>query len=119
MSVLADFVELDSLNASLLSLAEVHEALAKTGRVQSWLDARKAWLARRLHDLSATSPSIIAEVEIANATRCSRREAAQAVKRAKTLGDVAEFESALVDGAVTSGHVDALGRAIGSLKPAC
>ena len=117
VSVLADFVDLDSLNASWLSRQDVHDALAKTARVQSWLDARKAWLARRLHDLSADSPSIIPEADIATATRCTRREADQAMKRAAVLGDVPEMEAALADGDVTSGHVDALGRAIGSLKP--
>ena len=89
------------------------------GRVRAWLDVCQARLVRRLDDLAEQNPANApVEVDIANATRGSRGEAARAAKRAKTLGAAPELEVALGDGDVSVGHVDVLERAMNGLDAA-
>ena len=110
---------LDGLDPALLDRDGVNAGLVMVGRVRAWLDVCQARLVRRLDDLAEQNPANApVEVDIANATRGSRGEAARAAKRAKTLGAAPELEVAFGDGDVSVGHVDVLERAMNGLDAA-
>ena len=109
---------LESLDPSVLSKADVSAALISLATVRAWVDTVAVRLARRVHDLAATEPSIVADAVIAAASRSSRRDAGQLSRRAKTLTAVPALEQALADGAVSVGHVDGMTRALAKLDEA-
>ena len=108
---------LELLDVATLSRDEVREAFGAATRVQGWLDAKRARLARRLGEIAEDVPSMFAEADIAEATKTSRSDAGKATRRAKTLDDVPELEEALAAGGVSTEHVDAVGRALRRLQP--
>ena len=85
-------------------------AAADLQKIRSWVDAQEVAVAR---DLAACAPR--PDYDLADAGRVSTREAQTVLQRADVTGEVPAFGSALEAGAVTAGHVDAIGRALRSL----
>ena len=88
--------------------ADIRAALGRHDRApggSSTLDG--AELVRSLND---DPHGIRAEVTISETTGCSLNQATKETERASTLGAAFEMAEALSDGAITSGHVDALTR---------
>ncbi|MFK8024167.1 MAG: HNH endonuclease [Ilumatobacter sp.] len=93
--------------------ADIREAIASITQLQGFIDAR---LAALLHSLDAF-PTTFAEATLSEATGCSMNEASRHTERACTLGQATDMFDALSDGAITSGHVDALTRGTRNLDP--
>ncbi len=85
-------------------------ALVDVRRVRAWLDASEADLARSLAE-EVSFP----ESTIADASQGSLGSASKTLERSETLDSIPDLASALDDGAVTAGHVDAVTRAGKSL----
>lgn len=83
----------------------IHAALVATRQIRAWADAQEAALIVQLGRVEAFS-----EPTIADAGKCSLGKANQAKERAATLDATPRLADALADGAITSGHVDALTR---------
>ena len=81
-------------------------ALVDVRRVRAWLDASEADLARSLAD-EVSFP----ESTIADASQGSLGSASKTLERSETLDSIPDLASALDQGAVTAGHVDAVTRA--------
>ncbi len=90
--------------------AEVEAALHAERQLRAWLDASAAELARRLKE-SQSFP----ESTIADASQGTLGSASKTLERSETLDSIPDLASALDDGAVTAGHVDAVTRAGKSL----
>jgi hypothetical protein len=86
------------------------EGLQAVDALVGWCEAQRA---RWASVLAAECPA--PEVVVAEASRCSSREADRLVERASTLDAVPGFAEALADGRVAAGHVDALTRGLASL----
>lgn len=78
--------------------------------VEGWLTAAKSDAARRLAELVS-----FPEAAIADQTRDTLGRATDTLERSKTLDAAPDLASALDDGQITAGHVDAVTRAVGSL----
>ena len=89
---------------------QIREALRATSQVRSWLSASEAALARAL-----SAQVSFPEKDVADCTRGSQREAMATTERSKTLESVPSMADALDNGAVTSGHVDAITKMTKSL----
>ncbi|MEM1333760.1 MAG: DUF222 domain-containing protein, partial [Actinomycetota bacterium] len=87
--------------------AAIGHALGASAKLKSFLAAQDAELARMLHAVPGSFP----EATIADATRCSLRDAGRETDRATTLGHADAMANALADGDIAAGHVDALTRA--------
>ena len=91
------------------------DLVAMSQQVRAWLDAldvRIAIHARRLEDEGACeSPSSL----LAGGGRRSSREAEQAARRSDVCDLLPEVHDALADGAVSSGHADALAHVLKDL----
>jgi hypothetical protein len=85
-------------------------ALVSVGRLRCWLDAFELRVARRLEEVVSFPEKVLAD-----AGRCEVRAGDRVVQRAKTAEQAPGFEAALAAGQVTTGHVDALGRALRGL----
>jgi len=89
---------------------DVESALCDVRQVRAWLDASEAALASSLAD-QASFP----EAAIAETSRGSIGDASRTLDRSRTLSATPPLATALDDGAITSGHVDAVTRAGSSL----
>ncbi|MFK7917884.1 MAG: HNH endonuclease signature motif containing protein [Ilumatobacter sp.] len=91
--------------------ADLKAALQATTEVQSFIASQRAELVRALGE----HPTSFPEAVIADTSGCSLGAATKEKDRANTLGDAAAVAAALADGAITTGHVDALTRATRNL----
>jgi hypothetical protein len=89
---------------------QIREALRATSHVRSWLAASEAALTGAL-----SAQVSFPEKDIADCTRGSQREAMATTERSRTLESVPSMADALDQGAITSGHVDAITRITKSL----
>ncbi|MEL6893418.1 MAG: HNH endonuclease signature motif containing protein [Actinomycetota bacterium] len=87
--------------------ADIAAALSAITQVESHLAGRRAELVSMLSAL----PGALPEADIAHTTRCSLGRASKETARADTLDAADAFADALLDGDITTGHVDALTRA--------
>jgi hypothetical protein len=94
-------------------VAALKSGLAAITRLRSGLDALEATYAAKIARLSS-----FGERDIAAATRTGLAGANRTLDRSKVLARAPKMGEALAKGDVTSGHVDALGRAIRQLEPA-
>ena len=84
---------------------EIKGALVAARQVRAWADAQEAALIMQLGKVE-----LFCEPTIADAGKCSLGRANQTRERAETLDATPRLADALADGAITSGHVDALTR---------
>lgn len=87
-------------------------ALTELRRVRAWVDASEADLAAGL-----AAEVSFPEDTLATTSKGSIGAAAKTLERSDTLGAVPSFAAALDDGAITSGHVDAVTRVAKGLEP--
>ena len=87
-------------------------ALTEVRRLRAWVDASEADLAAGL-----AAEVSFPEDTIATTSKGSIGAAAKTLERSDTLGSIPSFAAALDDGAITSGHVDAVTRAAKGLEP--
>ncbi|MEL6890012.1 MAG: DUF222 domain-containing protein [Actinomycetota bacterium] len=87
--------------------ADITDAMASITRLESYLAARRAELVTMLR----SEPGAFAEGDVADTSRCSLGQATRETARADTLEAADAFADALLDGEITTGHVDALTRA--------
>jgi hypothetical protein len=118
MDVLESVRCLDRLDIESADVDDVRSALVALARAQSWLDAMKVNLSRKLTQLAERVPSISPHHEVAHGTRSSQREAQRVADRGRVIDRVPEFGSKLAGGEVSAEHVDALGRGARQLEPA-
>jgi hypothetical protein len=86
------------------------DGLAAVDALIGWCEAQRArWATVLAAECEAP------EVVVAEASRCSTREADRLTKRATTLDAMPSFADALAGGRVAAGHVDALTRGLTSL----
>ena len=97
----------DSADRSVLKLA-----LAEAGQVKAWAEAQVAGLVGKL-----AAAETFPEATIAETSRCSLGQAGKTKERADTLGATPTLADALENGAVTTGHVDAVTRGTKKLEP--
>ncbi len=83
----------------------IKAALIATRQIRAWADAQEAALIVQLGKVEA-----FCEPTIADAGKCSLGKANRTKERADTLDATPRLADALADGAITSGHVDALTR---------
>ncbi len=86
--------------------AEIEAALHAERQLRAWLDASAAELAGRLKETQSFPESTIAD-----ASQGSLGSASKTLERSETLDSIPDLASALDDGSVTAGHVDAVTRA--------
>jgi hypothetical protein len=91
----------------------IETGLVAVREVQAWCDAQHAGLVARLREVDS-----FPEQRIANASKQSLGQAAKSTERSATLGATPRLAGALGDGAITSGHVDAVTRASKQLDTA-
>jgi hypothetical protein len=96
-----DVLDADGLAVLLRQFAEL----------RAWCDARQVRATRRQRALAAEGRANEPRGSLANHGRQSTREAAAADEREAVCSAMPGFEDALADGAVSSGHVDAIANA--------
>jgi hypothetical protein len=84
---------------------DIKAALVATRQIRAWADAQEAALIVQLGKVES-----FCEPTIAEAGKCSLGKASRATERAATLDATPLLADALADGAITSGHVDAVTR---------
>jgi hypothetical protein len=84
----------------------IETGLIAVREVQAWCDAQHAGLVARLAEVDS-----FPEQRIAKASKTSLGQAAKTTERSATLGATPRLAGALGDGAITSGHIDAVTRA--------
>lgn len=85
---------------------QVHTALVAARQIESWVQAQVAALTAHLATIES-----FPEASIAAASKSSLGQASKIRERSDTLASTPSFASALDDGAITAGHVDAVTRA--------
>jgi hypothetical protein len=101
----------DECATSASVVALVHDVQG----VRAWLDAYEARCARRAAEFAAEGTGSPAREVLADGGRRRARDASVAAARAEVCGAVPGFHTALSAGVVSSGHVDAVARALASL----
>ena len=85
--------------------SSVAAALVAVRELDGWLASRKALLVGRLQEVSS-----FPEATIADADRTSIGAATKSTERSDTLASTPKLADALGDGAISTGHVDAVTR---------
>jgi len=88
----------------------IEAGLRDVSAIRAWCDASEADLVRQLAEVVSFPEAVITD-----ATHDSTTNAAKTIERSKTLDAAVDLASALDDGAITAGHVDAVTRAAGGL----
>lgn len=117
--VVQALIDADVATVDRAGLAEVVRA---SERVRAWLDAGDVATARRAKELaradpSSTSSKVEAREMLSNQGRRSDRDARTAAGRAELCEQMPGFESALLEGRIGAGHVDAMAAATRGLSP--
>ena len=92
--------------------SELSAAAAASARLRAWLDGRDVAIAAQMEQVASYPEKVLAD-----ASRTSLRDAERTVQRAATTRVLPQLGEALGDGAVSGGHVDVAGRALGQLEP--
>jgi hypothetical protein len=90
---------------SAASAAVISSGLVAVREAQAWLDAQHAGLVAQLRQVDS-----FPEKTIADAAKTSLGQASKSTERSATLDATPGLASALGDGAITAGHVDAVTR---------
>lgn len=90
----------------LVDAGEVKAALIDLRKIRSWADANEAALVTRLDGLVSFPEAAIAET-----SKGSLGQAGKTKERAGTVGRAPALATALEQGAITAGHIDAVTRA--------
>ncbi len=88
----------------------IEAGLRDVSAIRAWCDASEADLVRQLAEVVSFPEAVITD-----ATHDSTTNAAKTIERSKTLDAAVDLASALDDGTITAGHVDAVTRAAGGL----
>jgi hypothetical protein len=94
------------------SRSTITSGLVAVREAQAWLDAQHAGLIAQLREVDS-----FPEKTIADASKSSLGQATKTTERAATLESTPGLASALDDGAITAGHIDALTRTSKKLDP--
>ncbi len=94
------------------SASAISTGLVAVREAQAWLDAQHAGLVAQLRRVDS-----FPEKTIADAAKSSLGAASKTTERAATLDATPGLASALGDGAITAGHIDALTRTSRKLDP--
>jgi hypothetical protein len=86
--------------------ASIKQALVAARQIEAWVQAQVAGLIGQLAKVESFPEATIAET-----AKCSLGQANRAKERSETLAATPDLAAALDDGAITSGHIDALTRA--------
>lgn len=84
---------------------QISGALVDVRAIRAWVDAQEAGLVGQLSTVDSFPEATIAETN-----SCSLGAASKTKERADTLAATPSLADALVDGSITSGHVDAVTR---------
>lgn len=114
--VVALVSRIEATDLSSAGRGTVEATLADLVKVQAWVDTYKVRCARRLQELAKVVPLLPEEV-LAGAGRTTASDAGRTVKRADTLSQVPQLETALGEGTITAAHVDVVTRAAARLEP--
>ncbi len=98
-----------------LSVDELRVELAEAKRLRAVLDARVLEIVALLEATMTTAHApvrAIPEIELMAHSGMTRREAGDTVRRAHLIEDVPLFGEAMVEGIMTSGHLDAISRGL-------
>ena len=95
---------------------ELTEAVATVSRLRAWLDARELECVRRSRALADEGRCEPPESMINAIGRNSSKQANTVVQRSRIAEEVPEFVTALADGDVSTGHLDAMNLATRSLN---
>ena len=90
---------------------ELESMLRASSEVRSWLDAYEMRCARRSRHLADAGHAPPPESLLGTAGRRSAKDAAVVTERDRVCTSTQQFETALTDGAVSAGHLDALANA--------
>jgi len=104
------------VDVSTADRGELDRAVAMSERIRAWLDAGDVAVARRAKQLATadpTSTSSKAEARdtLSNGGRREERDTRAAATRAELCERMPGFETGLVDGSISAGHVDAMAAA--------
>jgi hypothetical protein len=118
MTDAAGLVDREALFAAFAELSEcdpfqqdrdgLQELVRRSLRVRGWLDAMDARIAVRAAQLAAVGTSEDASTVLAGGGRRSRRDAEAAADRGTVCARLPLLSTALANGTVTAGHVDAI-----------
>lgn len=89
-----------------------------TARVRSWLDAVDVAVARQVRALSTSTADPSATEVLGHGGRRSKKESRAASDRSSVCDRMPGFESALIEGSVSAGHLDAIANASRGLDDA-
>jgi hypothetical protein len=95
---------------------ELTEAIATVSRLRAWLDARELACVRRSRALADEGRCESPESMINSVGRNSSKQANAVVQRSRIAEEAPDFVTALADGEVSTGHLDALTSATRSLN---
>jgi hypothetical protein len=118
-AVVAEVERLVSTDPDACSTADDVAALVHDVQgVRAWLDAYEARCASRAAEFAAAGAGSSPAEVLADGGRRRARDAAVAASRAEVCAAVPGFHTALASGVVSSGHVDAVARAVAALPEA-
>lgn len=115
--------ELADLDLATADRRTLDQAVALSARIRAWLDAGDVAVARRVRQLSSAeptgcSPTIDAADVLSHRGRRDDRDARAATARSTLCDQMPGFETALVEGSVSTGHLDVVVAATRRLTPA-
>ena len=107
-----------AVDVAVCDRAGLGVAVKLAQRVRGWVDAVDVAIARRSRELAAEGRSESAAEVLTGYGRRSTRETKAASDRSEVCEQMPGFETALADGAVSAGHVDAVANAAKGLDDA-
>lgn len=101
-----------AVDATTGARAVIVAALDSLSRLTAWCESQRLVCVQALESLSLPAEPVLAE-----ASRCSLRDADRVVQRSKAAQAAPAFGVALAEGKVHAAHVDQLGQTMRRLKP--
>lgn len=116
MDVVAAVARLLSVGAPCADVAALTAGLADVAALRRWLDGVEVEHAAAIVDAARSGAFLTPEHVIAEAQGCDLRQGTRVVERAATAVSMPEVRQALVEGAISGGHVDVLTAALRGLR---
>ena len=110
-SVDAVFAVVRDTDPDVLDAAELDGYQRQLAQLRSWCESRQVRATRRQRRLAAEGRAGDPRGSLSNHGRRSGKDAAAAAEREQVCSHLPGFEDALADGAISSGHVDAIASA--------
>ncbi len=104
-----------SVDVATADGSELATLVAASGRVRAWLDAVDVRIAQRAAQLAAAGVAPCASDVVADGGRRSGREAGAVARRAGACDLLPDVHTALSNGDLSAGHVDAIARTAAAL----